>query len=69
MGSSDREVYFVSYWFPNLAVYDDLRGWDAEPYLGNAEFYDEFGDYRVSLTVPAGWSVMATGTLANPTEV
>lgn len=69
MGWSEREAYFVAYWFPKMAVYDDLRGWDAEPYLGSAEFYDEFGDYEVSLTVPVGWSVMATGELRNPSEV
>lgn len=68
MGHSDREVYFLAYWFPKVAVYDDLMGWDAEPYLG-AEFYDGFGDYRVSLTVPEGWTVMATGQLENPEEV
>jgi len=69
MGHSDREVYFVAYWFPKMAVFDDLRLWDAEPYLGNAEFYDAFADYTVDLTVPAGWTVMGTGTLTNPDEV
>lgn len=65
----ERELYFVGYWFPKMVVYDDLRGWDGEPYLGNGEFYDGFADYRVSLTVPTGWSVMATGTLENPAAV
>ena len=69
VGWSETEVYFVGYWYPRMAVYDDLRGWDAESYMGVAEFYDDFGDYRVSLTVPAGWTVMATGTLDNPDEV
>lgn len=69
MGYSDREMYFIAYWFPKMAVFDDLRGWDAEPYLGAAEFYDGFGDYRASITVPAGWTVMATGELENPEEV
>ncbi len=69
MGHSDGEMFFVAYWFPRMAVYDDLRGWDAEPYLGGAEFYHEFGDYDASLTVPAGWTVMATGELLNPQEV
>jgi hypothetical protein len=69
VGWSDHDVYFVGYWYPRMAVYDDLRGWDAEPHLGTAEFYDDFGDYRVNLTVPAGWTVMATGTLENPEEV
>jgi hypothetical protein len=44
MGHSDREMYFIAYWFPKIAVFDDLRGWDAEPYLG-AEFYEGYGDY------------------------
>lgn len=69
MGHSRREMYFLAYWFPRMAVYDDLRGWDAQPYLGNAEFYHGFGDYEVALTVPAGWTVMATGDLLNPEEV
>jgi hypothetical protein len=68
MGHSDREMYFIAYWFPKIAVFDDLRGWDAEPYLG-AEFYEGYGDYRVSLTVPNGWTAMATGELLNPEEV
>lgn len=69
MGHLDGQMFFVAYWFPKMAVYDDLRGWDAEPYLGGAEFYDDFGDYEASLTVPAGWTVMATGELLNPQEV
>ncbi len=68
MGHSDREMYFLAYWFPKIAVYDDLRGWDAEPYQG-AEFYEGYGDYRVSLTVPDGWTVMAAGELDNAEEV
>ncbi len=69
IGHSEREMFFVAYWYPRVAVYDDLRGWDAQPYLGGAEFYDGFGDYEVALTVPSGWTVMATGELLNPQEV
>ncbi len=69
MGHSDKEMYLVAYWFPRIAVFDDLRGWDAQPYLSRAEFYDDFGDYRVALTVPAGWTAMATGRLLNGEEV
>ena len=69
MGHSDKEMYFVAYWFPKVGVFDDLRGWDVEPYLGGAEFYDGFGDYRAALTVPVGWTVMATGELQNSQEV
>jgi hypothetical protein len=68
MGHSDREMYFIAYWFPKIGVYDDLRGWDAEPYLGS-EFYDSYADYRVEISVPAGWTAMATGSLENPEEV
>jgi hypothetical protein len=70
MGHSvDRATYFLAYWFPKVAVLDDLRIWDAEPFLGNGEFYDGFADYTVALTVPEHWSVMATGTLDNAQEV
>jgi hypothetical protein len=69
MGNSQGEVFFVAYWFPKMAVFDDVRGWDAEPYMSGSEFYDDFGDYRVSLSVPGGWTVMATGDLENPEEV
>jgi len=67
--SEDRGLYFLAYWFPKMAVLDDLRVWDAESFLGRGEFYDGFGDYTFALTVPVHWSVMATGTLDNPEEV
>jgi hypothetical protein len=56
-------------WFPRLAKYDDLRGWDTNVYLGPAEFYNNFGRFDVSLDVPAGWIVSGTGVLQNPEEV
>ena len=69
-GGTDGEVYFVSYWYPQVAVYDDvIRQWQVDPYLGNAEFYMGYADYDVSLTVPAGYLVTATGTLLNESEV
>jgi hypothetical protein len=69
-GGTDGEVFFVSYWYPQMAVYDDVsRRWQTDPYLGNAEFYMGYGDYDVSLTVPAGWLIGATGTLQNPEQV
>jgi hypothetical protein len=62
-------VYEVAQWYPRLAVYDDVRGWNTEPYLGQGEFYLEYGSFDVSLTVPANMLVAATGTLQNPTHV
>jgi len=56
-------------WFPRIAKYDDLRGWDYSIYLGPAEFYNNFGRFDVRLDVPGGWITSATGVLQNPEEV
>jgi len=65
----DGGVWFMGYWYPQVAVYDDVDGWVTDPYLGWAEFYMDPADYDVRLTVPRGWVVGATGTLRNPEEV
>ena len=65
----DGEVYFLAYWYPHMAVYDDVRGWTAQPYQGDGEFYMGYADYDLSITVPEGWLVGATGTLQNPDDV
>ncbi|MEZ4411897.1 MAG: M1 family metallopeptidase [Gemmatimonadales bacterium] len=62
-------VFEVAQWYPRMAVYDDVRGWNTEQYLGQGEFYLEYGTFDVSLTVPANMIVGATGVLQNPTEV
>jgi hypothetical protein len=56
-------------WYPRVAAYDDLRGWDTEPYLGPSEYYNNFGSFDVRIDVPGGWIVGATGTLQNPEAV
>jgi len=56
-------------WFPRVAKFDDLRGWDDNVYLGPAEFYNNFGRFDVRIDVPAGWIVSGTGVLQNPQEV
>jgi hypothetical protein len=68
-GGQDGEVFYINYWYPQIAVYDDINGWQIDQYLGNAEFYMGYGNYDVALTVPAGWLVDATGRLQNPAEV
>ncbi|PSQ97205.1 MAG: peptidase [Bacteroidetes bacterium SW_9_63_38] len=70
-GRHGREdnAYFLGYWYPQVAVYDDIDGWVAEPYTGQAEFYMGRADYDVRLTVPHGWLVGATGHLQNPDSV
>ena len=65
----DGSLYELAQWYPRVCVYDDLRGWNTEPYLGQGEFYLEYGDYNLSVTVPAGFIVAATGTLQNAAEV
>ncbi|MGH7505920.1 MAG: M1 family metallopeptidase, partial [Longimicrobiales bacterium] len=68
-GHDDKEVFVVAQWYPQVATYDDLYGWHDLPYWSNGEFYLEYGDFDVSLTVPEGWLVTASGTLENPDEV
>ena len=68
-GGQDGEVWFISYWYPQMAVYDDVNGWQIDQYLGNAEFYMGYGDYDVTLSVPEGWLVNGTGELLNADEV
>ena len=69
MGRWADTLYQVAQWYPRLAVFDDLRGWDTDPYLGDGEFYYNYGHYDVSIDVPAGWIVGATGVLQNPNDV
>ena len=63
------DVFMIAYWYPQMAVYDDVNGWQTDIYEGNAEFYMDYADYDVGISVPAGWLVAATGTLANPEQV
>ncbi len=65
----DGQLYQVAQWYPRLVVYDDVRGWNHEPYIGAGEFYLEYGSFDVSLTVPASFLVAATGKLLNPLQV
>jgi hypothetical protein len=65
----DGALYELAQWYPRVAVYDDVRGWNTEPYLGQGEFYLEYGDFNYAVTVPAGYIVAGTGELTNPREV
>ncbi|HET8833997.1 MAG TPA: M1 family metallopeptidase [Gemmatimonadales bacterium] len=65
----DGSLYQLGQWYPRVAVYDDVRGWNHEPYIGGGEFYLEYGRFDVAITVPAGYVIGATGTLLNPAEV
>jgi len=62
-------VYAIAQWYPRLCVLDDLEGWNTLPYLGQGEFYLEYGDFLVNLTLPSAYIVEASGELLNPEEV
>ncbi len=62
-------VLQVAQWYPQIAVYDDVTGFDTTPYAGGGEFYLDYGDFDVALTLPDGWLPAGTGTLRNPQEV
>ena len=65
----DNRLFQPTQWFPRIAKYDDLRGWDTDLYLGPSEFSNNFGRFDVKIDVPAGWLVSGTGVLQNPEEV
>ena len=65
----DNTLFQPTQWFPRVAKFDDLRGWKTQPYLGPAEFFNNFGRFDVKIKVPAGWIVSGTGLLQNPEEV
>src|SRR5260221_4038197 len=65
----DGALYEIAQWYPRMAVYDDVVGWNTDPYLGQGEFYLEYGNIDFSVTVPSGYTVAATGVLQNPLDV
>ena len=66
--SKNGWIYEVAQWFPRMAVYDDIQGWNTLPYLGAGEFYLEYGDFDYSITAPANLIVVGSGELLNPQE-
>ena len=68
-GQIDETTFFCAYAYPRISVYDDYNGWDKLPHNGRAEFYNDFSNYDISVTVPKNYVVYATGVLQNPEEV
>lgn len=68
-GQEDGEVFYIGYWYPQMAVYDDIYGWHTDQYLGMGEHYMGYGSYELSITAPEGWLVYSTGELTNPEDV
>lgn len=67
--TKNGKIFTIAQWYPRMCVYDDLYGWNTLPYLGASEFYLEYGDFTVSLTVPSNHFVVASGELLNEKEV
>jgi hypothetical protein len=68
-GQVDTGAFFIAYFFPRIAVYDDIDGWNTNPYRGMEEFYNDFCHFKASITVPGNYLVWATGNLTNANQV
>ncbi len=62
------EIYDIAQWYPRMAVYDDLHGWDTQPFIGS-EFYLEYGQFDYYVTAPSNMILAGSGELKNPQEV
>ena len=69
LNTRNGDIFSVAQWYPRMCVFDDIRGWNTDPYLGASEFYLEYGDFDVNITVPSGMIVAGSGELQNPKEV
>ncbi|WP_339839661.1 M1 family metallopeptidase [uncultured Flavobacterium sp.] len=62
-------IFTIAQWYPKVAVYDDVRGWNTQPYLGAGEFYCEYGNFEISITVPSNHFVVCSGEITNASQV
>ena len=67
--TQNGKIFTIAQWYPRMCVYDDLRGWNTNPYLGASEFYLEYGDFDISISAPSNHFVVCSGELVNPSEV
>ncbi|HMU10631.1 MAG TPA: M1 family metallopeptidase [Ferruginibacter sp.] len=67
--TKNGNIFAVAQWFPRMCVFDDVEGWNTLPYLGPSEFYCEYGDFDVTITVPSSHIVVCSGELLNEAEV
>ncbi|MCM4158526.1 M1 family metallopeptidase [Antarcticibacterium flavum] len=65
----DGTIYAMAQWFPQVAVLDDVVGWNVEPYLGAGEFYYDYGTFEYKITAPFDHIVVGSGALLNPRQV
>jgi len=69
LNSKNGKVYTIAQWYPRMCVYDDLNGWNNLPYLGQGEFFLDYGSFEVNITAPSDHYVFCSGELQNPKEV
>lgn len=69
MGAYNDSTFFFAYWYPQIAVYDDIDGWDCQEYGGYVEFYNDTNNYDVELIAPGNYLVWATGVIRNLQDV
>jgi hypothetical protein len=69
LNTKNGNIFAIAQWYPRLCVFDDVRGWNTDPYLGASEFYLEYGNFDVSITAPSAMIVVASGELQNPQDV
>ena len=67
--TKNGKIFTMAQWYPRMCVYDDVRGWNTNPYLGASEFYLEYGNFDIKITAPANHMVVCSGELLNPAEV
>lgn len=67
--TKNGKIFTIAQWYPRMCVYDDVKGWNVNPYLGASEFYLEYGDFEVNITAPSNHIVVCSGELVNPTAV
>jgi hypothetical protein len=69
LGTKYGKIFTIAQWYPRMCVYDDIAGWNTNPYLGASEFYLEYGDFDVNITAPSNHFVVCSGELVNANEV
>lgn len=67
--TKNGNIFAVAQWYPRMCVFDEVQGWNTDPYLGPSEFYLEYGDFDVTITTPASHIVVCSGELLNEAEV
>ena len=69
LNTKNGKIFTVAQWYPRVAVFDDIVGWNTIPYTGPGEFYLEYGDFDMNITTPNNMIVVSSGELLNPSEV